>query len=269
MLTFLLYALLGGIGVAIPAGPLGSIIMWKRMAYIGDALAHSALFGVALGIWLSIHPILAILSCAILFAFLLAWSEKHHFITNDSMLGIIAHGALALGLVMFSLLENSNINLLHLLFGDILSLSLQDIIIMYIGGGLILLTLLLLWRNILLLVINPDIAHIEGVNTTKLQLLLMLLITIFIALAVKVVGVLLVTSLLIIPAAAARIISDSPERMAVLASFIGILSVIGGLIFSYYYDIPTGPLIVVVALTLYITILAGGLFSSCSKRSSS
>lgn len=248
---FLVRALVGGVGVALASGPLGSFIVWKRMAYFGDALAHSALLGIALGILLDINLTVGIVGLSVLFSLVLVYLRKQRTYSNDTLLGIMAHSALAIGLVVLSLMQ-IRIDLMGYLFGDILAISMQDIGIIYTSTAVILGMVAFLWRDILFTTIHPDLARVEGVNVDLTRLYLMLLISLFVALSIKIVGILLVTSLLIIPAATARRFSRTPEQMILLASVVGCFSVVGGLVGSLKLDTPSGPSIVVVATLLFI-----------------
>lgn len=251
---FLIYAILGGLGVAIVAGPLGSFVVWRRMAYFGDSLSHSALLGVALGILLDIHLNLAVIICCIFLAIVLVMLQKQRYIPTDTLLGIMAHSTLSLGLVTISLLDNVRIDLMEYLFGDLLAISLADLGWIGIGGALVLVVLKLFWRSLLAITINEELAQVEGVNVQFTRLVLMLLIATVIAVAMKIVGVLLITSLLVIPSAAARRLSSTPEQMAVIASMIGCISVLGGIAGSWTFDTPAGPSVVVATLTAFMTI---------------
>lgn len=252
MLDFLMRALLGGIGVAAVAGPLGAFVVWRRMAYFGDTLAHSALLGVALGLLLEINLNFAVIVLCVGLAAVLVTLQKKHFIATDTLLGILAHSALSLGLVMVSFLDNIRIDLMAYLFGDLLAISQNDLFWIY-GGGLLVLTLLaLFWKPLLAITVNEELAKVEGYPVETIRLLLMLLVALVIAVAMKIVGVLLITSLMIIPAATARRLANSPIQMTVMASFIGCLSVCGGLLVSYEWDTPAGPSVVVCAALLFL-----------------
>ncbi len=248
MSEFILLALLAGVGIAIIAGPIGSIMVWKRMAFFGDALSHSALLGVALALIANIHMSIGILCATLLFSFILALSQKQRSYSSDTILGILAHGTLALGVVIIALV-GIRIDLNSFLFGDILSVTQHDIIFIYSIVTTALCSLYYLWKPLILSTISKDLAQAEGLNTHRINSFFMVLIAIIVALSVKIVGVLLVTSLLIIPAATARFFSNTPEKMALLASCFGIASVLLGIIASTKWDIPTGPAIVV-AMTL-------------------
>lgn len=251
---FLIYALIGGLGVAIVAGPLGAFVVWRRMAYFGDSLAHSALLGVALGILLDTNLNLAVIVCCILLALVLVSLQKQRVIATDTLLGIMAHSTLSLGLVTVSFLENARLDLMEYLFGDLLAISPNDLVWILAGGAAVLLTIRFFWEPLLAITINEELAQVEGVNVARIRLVLMVLIAVVIAVAMKIVGILLITSLLVIPAAAARKLASTPEQMAAFASLLGCLAVIGGIAGSWYWDTPAGPSVVVTALLTFVLI---------------
>jgi len=255
MEDFLWRALIGGIGVAIVAGPLGCFIVWRRMAYFGDTLSHSALLGVGLGFLLGINPNLSILLLVVSIALILVLLQKQKRLATDTLLGILAHSALALGLVTLAFLEGLRIDLYTYLFGDLLAISQIDLYWIYGGGSLILMTLVWLWKPLLFSTIHEELAQVEGINTGQMQLALMLMVAVVIAVAMKIVGILLITSLLIIPPATARYFSRTPEQMAWIAGLIGCFAIGCGLYMSLQWDTPTGPSIVVSAAGLFLITL--------------
>jgi len=248
---FLIKALIGGIGVAIVAGPFGSFVVWRRLAYFGDTLAHSALLGVALGFMLQINLTVGIIVICQILAILLFYSQRQRQLASDTMLGIFAHGALSLGLVALAFMEDVRIDLVAYLFGDILAISNNDLIWIFGGGGSALAILLWLWKPLLEITIHEDLARVEGIAVDRINWIFLGLIALIVAVMMKVVGMLLVTALLIIPAATARRFAKGPEHMAVLASLFGCLAVGGGLFGSFQWDTPTGPTIVVTACLLF------------------
>ena len=252
MATFLLLALLGGIGVALVAGPLGSFVVWRRMAYFGDTLAHSALLGIALGVLFDINFNLAVVSCCVILALILVSLQRQRLVATDTLLGIMAHSSLSLGLVAVALLDDVRVDLMEYLFGDLLAITPTDLYWIYGGGAAVALLLWRLWNPLLAITINEELAQVEGVAVTRTRLALMLLIGVVIAIAMKVVGILLITSLLIIPAAAARRLSSTPEQMALIASLLGVLAVVLGLWASWTLDTPAGPSVVVAALAEFL-----------------
>ncbi len=256
MPDFLVYALLAGLALALVAGPLGSFVVWRRMAYFGDTLSHSALLGVALGMLLDINLTLAVTVGCVLIAVLLVALQHKEWLASDTLLGILAHSTLSLGLVVLALTENVRVDLMAYLFGDLLAISLNELGWM-LGGLMVVLVLMsLLWRSLLSITVHEELARVEGLPVTAIRLALMLLIAIVIAVAMKVVGVLLITSLLIIPPAAAQRHARTPEQMALGASVLGMLAVLGGLALSWQLDTPAGPSIVVCAAGMFMLALA-------------
>ncbi|GAB0153525.1 zinc ABC transporter permease subunit ZnuB [Marinobacterium sp. BA1] len=249
---FLILALAGGIGIAALAGPLGAFVVWRRMAYFGDTLAHSALMGIALGFLFDINLNLAVVACCVMLAVLLVSLQRQHLVATDTLLGIMAHSALSLGLVAVALLDNVRIDLMEYLFGDLLAIAPADLWWIYGGGAVVILLLWRLWNPLLAITINEELAQVEGVPVARVRLGLMLLIAVVIAVAMKLVGILLITSLLIIPAAAARRLANTPEQMALFASLLGMLAVVGGISASWFWDTPAGPSVVVTALVEFL-----------------
>lgn len=252
---FLIRALLAGCAVALVAGPLGAFVVWRRMAYFGATLSHSALLGIALGLLAGAEPMLGVLAVCAVVALLMGvrrWNLASGILSEDTLLGILAHGTLALGLVAVAFLDSVRLDLNAYLFGDILAVSTNDLYWLYGGGALVAVVLLILWRPLLSATVHEELARVEGVPVEGLRLIYMLVLAFVVALAMKVVGILLVTSLLIIPAATARPLAKTPEQMGVLAAVAGCLSVAGGLWGSFNYDTPSGPSIVVAAMVLFI-----------------
>ena len=255
MSDFLLYALLAGLGVALVAGPLGCFVVWRRMAYFGDTLAHSALLGVALGVLLQINLSITVTAVPLLMALALVMLGQKGFLSMDTLLGILSHSALAAGLVIISLLPDVRIDLMSLLFGDLLSVSVGDLWVIY-GITLLVLALLVgLWRPLINITVNPELAAVEGTNVALVRTSLMLITALVIAIAMKIVGVLLITALLITPAATARRLSHTPEQMAIIASAIAMLSVFMGLSLSWYSDAPAGAAVVLCSAILFLASL--------------
>lgn len=256
--SFFLIAALGGIGVALIAGPLGSFVVWRRMAYFGDTLSHSGLLGVALGLLLNIHPLLGLIATTITIAALLFFLERQKLLPTDTLLGILSHTALSIGLLTLGFMDWVRIDLNALLFGDLLSLQLSDIWQIYLVSAIGIFILISIWRKLLIVTISPELAEAEGISSSRVHLVFLLIMAVTIAMAMKIVGILLITSLLIIPAATARRLSSSPEQMAVLASLAGCTSVLLGLAFSWWFDAASGPAIVLAASSLFILSLIFG-----------
>ncbi|MET1079470.1 MAG: zinc ABC transporter permease subunit ZnuB [Pseudomonas sp.] len=252
MPDFLLNALLAGLALALVGGPLGSFVVWRRMAYFGDTLSHAALLGVALGLLLDVNPTLAVTVGCVLLAVLLVTLQTRQPLASDTLLGILAHSTLSLGLVVLSFMQEVRVDLMAYLFGDLLAVGPTDLAWILGGSLLVLTSLVLLWRPLLAITVHEELARVEGLPVAALRLGLMLLIAVVIAVAMKIVGVLLITSLLIIPAAAAQRHARTPEQMAVGASLLGLLAVCGGLSLSWFKDTPAGPSIVVSAAALFL-----------------
>ncbi len=252
MIELLLPGWLAGILLACAAGPLGSFVVWRRMSYFGDTLAHASLLGVAFGLLLNINPYYAIIAVTLLLALGLVWLERKPQLAVDTLLGIMAHSALSLGLVTVSLMSNIRVDLMAYLFGDLLSVTMDDIIL--IGSGVVAVLLLLWWQwtPLLSVTVSPELAHVDGINLERTRIILMLVTALTIGVAMKFVGALIITSLLIIPAATARRFARTPEQMAGFAVLVGIIAVTGGLAFSAVYDTPAGPSVVLCATGMFI-----------------
>ncbi len=252
MIEFLLPSLFAGLGIACIAGPLGSFVVWRRMAYFGDTLAHASLMGLALGFLLDINLYLALTICCLALAVILVTLQKQRLVATDTLLGILAHSALSLGLVSVSFLDDVRIDLMSYLFGDLLAVTPDDLIYIYFGATVIGFIMLIFWRSLLSTTVNEELAAVEGHNTDLMRLILMLMVGLVIAIGMKFVGALIMTSLLIIPAATARRFANTPEQMAILASALGSLSVILGLALSWHFDTPAGPSVVLSAAALFL-----------------
>lgn len=253
---FFVRALLAGIGVALTAGPLGCFVVWRRMAYFGDTMAHAGLLGVALALVLQIAPVFGVFVVAAAIAAALLLLDRRGVLSTDALLGLLSHGTLAVGLVLVALMTWVRIDLTALLFGDVLAVGVNDLVLIWTGGAVVLAGLVWVWRPLLADTVHPDLAAAEGMRPGRARAVLMLLMALVIAVAMKVVGVLLITSLLIIPAAAARRLAATPEAMAALAALIGALAVVLGLFASLHWDTPSGPSIVVAAVALFCLGLA-------------
>lgn len=251
--SFILYALAAGIALALVVGPLGSVVVWRRMAYFGDTLAHAALLGVALAIAAEQLPMLGVGLIGVLIAVLLFWLEKQGNLSTDTLLGILSHSALALGLIVLSVIQTQgfNINLMSYLFGDLLAVGAFDLVLMYGSVMIILLVFSQILSPLISISINEELARIDGIAVEKIRFIFMILLALVIAVALKVVGILLITALLIIPAATARLYSKSPKQMVMLSVLVAIAAVVLGLLASLGWDFPTGPAIVVSASLLF------------------
>ena len=248
---FLVRAVLAGIGVALAAAPLGCVVVWRRMAYFGDATAHASILGVALALAFSTSVFVGALAVAFLMATAVSALSGRGFAV-DTLLGVMAHASLAFGLVAVSLLSGVRIDLMAYLFGDILAVSRLDLAVIWAGALIVLALLKWRWGALLTATLSPDLAHAAGINPRREQMVITVALAIVVAVAIKVVGVLLIAALLIIPAATARTVSQTPERMVIVAACLGMSAAIGGLALSYLADTPAGPSIVSLAALGFI-----------------
>ncbi|MCF6215764.1 MAG: metal ABC transporter permease [Emcibacter sp.] len=249
---FILNAIMAGIFVALAAGPLGCFLVWRKMAYFGDTISHSALMGVGLGIALGTgSPWVIMVTCALVSGALLLLQRGGKF-SSDTLLGILAHSALSIGLIIIALQESLRQDLMFFLIGDILAIDTGGIFDIGIMSIVALGGLFYIWKPLLSLTVHEDLARVEGVNVLKVKIIYMLLIALLVAFAMQVIGALLITSLMIIPAAAARNFSRSPLHMVFYSMILGSISVIMGIMMSSIWDLPAGPAIVLSAFILFL-----------------
>ena len=249
---FFARAVIGGIGVALLAGPLGCFIVWRRLAYFGDTLSHSALLGVAIALLLELNITFTVFTISVGVAMLLLLLQRQARLSSDALLGLLAHATLAVGLVVLAFMTWVRVDLMGFLFGDILAINKADILTIWVGGLAVLIALAVIWKPLFAATVNYEIAVAEGLKPDRANFFFMVLMAAVIAISMKIVGVLLITALLIIPAATARRFSTTPEMMALVASIIGAASVWVGLEGSLQWDTPAGPSIVVAALLGFI-----------------
>jgi zinc transport system permease protein len=254
-MDFLVLALLAGLGVALVAAPLGAFIVWQRLAYFGDTLAHSALLGVSLGLIFSLNFQFAVILSGITIALLLVYLLNQSQLPSDTILGIISHSTLALGLILVSVFDTGNVDLMSFLLGDILSTTIIDIVVLYSVVIVVGLSIWLFWSQLLSITISDSLAAVDGINVPRIRFLLMILLALTIAVAIKIVGILLMTSMLIIPPAAARFLSRNPAQMVLIAATFGCLSIAGGLAASFQWDTPAGPSIVATSTFIFLVSL--------------
>lgn len=252
MIEFFLPSIFAGIGIALVSGPLGSFIVWRKMAYFGDTLAHASLMGIALGFLMDININIALVCSSLILAAALVIFQRRSNLATDTLLGILAHSALSIGLIAVSFLDDVRIDLMGYLFGDLLSVTVTDLAFIWLGVFAIFTLLHFFWYPLLSASVNEELASVEGINVEAMRMILMLMISLVIAIGMKFVGALIMTSLLIIPAATARRLARTPEMMAIYASLCGIISVLAGLALSWNFDTPAGPSVVVSASTLFL-----------------
>lgn len=254
--SFLMRSALAGIGVALAAAPLGCFIVWRRMAFFGDATAHAAILGVALALAFGLPVFAGVLLIALAMALFVGWRDAQQ--SADTALAVAAHSALAMGLVAVSFLDGIRIDIEAFLFGDILAVSRGDLAVIWIGAAGVVGLLAWRWDALLAATLNEDLATAAGINARREQLVLTLALAIVVAVAIKVVGALLISALLIIPPAAARALAGTPERMAAIGALFGVLAALGGLAAAWFLDTPAGPSIVCAATLLFLVSIAMG-----------
>jgi zinc transport system permease protein len=249
-------AILAGLGVALIAGPIGCFIVWRRMAYFGESLAHSGLFGVGLGMLIGFSLTLGAIATAVLLAVLLLLLEQQRQLATDTLLGILSHVSLALGLVTVGLKTGASTETMEFLFGDVLTVRWRDVYMIWGGAVVAIGVLAWMWRDLIAISVHEELARAEGVQVARVEFTFVILIALVIAVAMKIVGLLLITAMLVIPAAAARRFSRTPERMAVFASLLAAGAVILGLLLSAILGVTSGPAIVLAAGILFVLTLA-------------
>ncbi len=247
---FIIRGIIAGIAVALVCGLVGCFVVWRRLSYYGESIAHSSLLGAGIGILFGIGINFGVVFICILFGFLFLWLQQSKALSSDTLLGVLAHFALAVGIIVISF-NKIKIDLHAFLFGDILTVSTTDIWGMYIGVLIAIILIFLNWSSLLLVTLDEDLAKSEGINPLYINVLLTTIMTIVVALSLQIIGLLLITAMLIIPAATARRLVNSPEGMVTVATLIGIFSVVVGIYLSVQMDLPSGPSIVVVSSILF------------------
>ena len=248
---FFIRALIAGIGIALVTGPIGCFIIWRRLSFFGDTLSHSALLGVTIGFFFDINVAFSVFLISSAIALILLKLQKTTKLPGDALLGLLAHSSLAVGLVVISFLSSIRFDIMGLLFGDILAVNEIDLLIIWLGGALILLILKIIWKPLFASTVNNELAEAEGMNPERANAIFTILLAAIIAISIKIVGLLLITGMLIMPAAMSRNISNNPQQMVKLSVIGGLLSVLIGLFSSLQFNSPSGPSIITAALVLF------------------
>ena len=249
---FFIRAVIAGLGIALVTGPLGCFVVWRRLSYFGDTLSHSALLGVTLAYSFELNIALSVFIISSVIALILIQLQKKTNLPGDALLGLLAHSSLAVGLVVIGFLTFIRFDIMGLLFGDILAVTTDDLLIIWTGGTLILLVLKLIWKPLFASTVNYELAEAEGLNPDRAKAIFTILMAAVIAISIKMVGLLLITGMFIIPAAMARNLSDSPQKMVLFSIIGGLLSVLLGLFSSLEFNTSSGPSIIMAALVLFI-----------------
>lgn len=252
MADFMILALLAAVGAALAAGPLGCLLMWRRLSLMGDTLAHGSVLGLAAGFLTGMAPMSALLVLTTVWVFLLWFLKRSRWATTDSVLAFLTQSSLALAILLFALAPAGSLGLMSAFIGNILTVSRADAALIWGMNGVVLVLLMLFWKKWVLIAINADLAKTRGIAVSALEFLFLLMTGFFIACGIQVMGALLAPAFLVIPAMAARPFSRTPEKMALFASLIALLSAVLGLWLSFEADVPTGPVMVTVALGFYV-----------------
>lgn len=238
---FVLRGLIAALIMAVLAAPVGCLMIWKRMAYFSDSLSHSALAGVLLGLFLGIGQNTGVALIVCLTALLLTRIPDRFVISTDLLLLIIGQTALCAGITGLSYLPDVRTDLTAYLFGDVLSVTSDDLSFIVCAGTLCAALLIHNWKKMIFSAVMPDVAQSEGVHAAEQSAVFMLITALFVALAMKTTGLLLVSALLIIPPCSARLFSKTPEQMVVISMLSGVFCVVAGLSCSVYFDAPAAP----------------------------
>ncbi len=252
---FFIRALIAGIGLSLITGPVGCFVVWRRLSFFAGTLAHSALIGVTIALVFEINIAFSVFLISAVLAIFLLQLQKKTSLPNDALLGLLAHSSLAIGLVIIGFLTKIRFDVMGLLFGDILAVDKKDLLLIWVGGVFILFILKLIWKPLFASTINYELAEAEGMKPDKYNAIFTILMAAIIAISIKIVGLLLITGMLIIPAAFARNISNSPSQMAILSTLGGLLSILLGLFSSLQFNTASGPSIIVAALFLFLVSL--------------
>ena len=249
---FFIRALTAGVLLAVAASFIGVFVVLRKMSFFGDAVGHFAFTGIALGFLLGINPILAAIVFSILIAIGVGYLEKRTSLSLDTTIGIFFSGAAALGIFLIGLLRGYRADLFQYLFGDILAITAYDIILAAILSLTTLVVMIFAWRPLLQITFNRDLAKVNGVEVGRWEYVFLILLAIVTAISLKTVGILLVTALLIVPAAAAKQAAKNIKQLLIMTMIISVLSVVFGLFGSYYWNTASGPTIILVSLLFFV-----------------
>lgn len=249
---FFFQSLLAGIGLSFITSPMGCFLVWRRMSFFGDALSHSALLGVALGLIFNINVHLGIFIVCLAVALILVFVDDRADLPSDTWLSMTSYTALALGIVLMNKMPSIKVDPASYLFGDILALQNQDFF--WIFGCAILVSLFIYryWQPLLLLTFDEGLAQAEGMPLARLKLGFMLILALTVAVSLKFIGVLLVPALLVIPPATAKQHAKNPEQMVFYALSFTLAGISGGLFLSLVFNIATGASIILACLSLFV-----------------
>ncbi|MEH2325324.1 MAG: metal ABC transporter permease [Nostoc sp.] len=251
---FMQRAIVGAVLMGILGGMLGSFVTLRQLSFFSHAVGHAALVGVALGVLLQINPTWMLLPFTLVFGVIVLYFIDKTNLGSDSVLSIVLSGALAIGVILTSLIKGYRGNLMAVLFGDILAIDTTDLILtllVLVGGSIFLLSTL---RQQILLTLNPDVAQVQGIPVQLYRYVFVVLLSLAVAVAIKAVGVLLVNAFLVIPASTAKLMSHHFSRFLVISVIVGSISSIAGIIVSGIFNFASGPSIVLVQFLLFVAV---------------
>lgn len=251
MPDFMMNALWASIGIALLAGPMGCLMVFNRVACLGDTLAHGAILGLSLGLLTDIHPMMTLAVVTVMWVGLLGYLNKNETVSTDSAMAFLTHSSLAVSIVLFAFVPVGAPNLMEAFIGNILTLGREDLYWIFGMDVVFGCVLTVLWKKWILMAVHPDLAQAAGIPVDRLRLVFLMMVGLFIAFSIKMMGALLVPAFLIIPALAVRPFVKTPEQMAFGAGVLAIVSAVLGLYASYEWDTPSGPMMVCVAVVFY------------------
>lgn len=259
---FLVRSMLAGVIMVVIAAPMGCLMVWQRLAFLGDTLGHAAVLGVGIGLMLQVKPIFGVMLIVIVLVVSLSRVSSFNNALTETTLAIISHTGLAAGIILLGFIPDRNINLEAILFGDLLAISIGDLKVLLITTMVLLACLIGQWRSFVAVSVSREIAQAEGIEVRKAQFSMYAMIALLVAIMIKVMGVLLIAAMLVIPTTSARLFSRGPEQMVVISGIFGLGALFGGLAGSYQFDWQTGPSIVVCAtLLLLVSLIIRKVFS--------
>jgi zinc transport system permease protein len=261
-------ALLIAVLLAPLCGVLGVFVTARRMSFFSETVAHGSLAGVAIGLALGIDTAWPILGVSLAVALLVLWLRENTDLLTDTIMALLMSGFMAAGVVGFSKLRGFRGELHRYLFGDILSVGWPDVILAGVVSGFVLAFLVARLSPMALMTLSEDLAHVSGTSVRRLNLIFVVLLTLTVALSIRLLGIILVTSLLVIPPATARNVASTLRQELLLSLVCGLLSGIGGVVSSYQFDLPCGPSIVLTSVGLFLVSLAARALRRPARRSS-
>ncbi|MBI4849592.1 MAG: metal ABC transporter permease [Nitrospirae bacterium] len=237
------------VGVLCPF--VGNFVVLRRMSFFSDAISHSAFAGIAVGALLGIDLSVSSVVVAILISMLIAVLSEKTSLSHDTVIGIAFSGSIASGMLVMGMLKGYRADIFTYLFGDILAITNTDLLLLFVIGVLCISALLFFSKPFLQITFNRDLAQVEGINVRLFEYLLFFIIAIVVTVSLKIIGIILVTSLLVVPAAAAKNLALSMRRLFALSCIFGLVSGITGLMLSVYLNTPSGPTIVLVSVGIF------------------